>query len=366
MGSKANPTVIGAFVVGAVVLIVAALLIFSGGNVLTKKALYVMYFDSSVNGLSVGAPVKFKGVQIGEVSNIVALANPQNLSILIEVVIEILPEKFTDQTTRQALSAADNRQAATNALIQKGLRASLQLQSMVTGLLFIELDFRPDTPVKLLGLNKDYVEVPTAPSAMGALMANVKKAVAQLDTLPLNEIMDEIVAILKRVKHLIDAPQMDDAMANLGLILQESKTGLQQLFEQIPAVVKQIDTIEDEAVVALRDARLMLKDAQTLVRNVNTQVAPLSSKAQGALTAARSALQQGQKSIKDLETALQPALGQADQALTSVAHLTGSDSVILNDLSQALREIAEAARSIRVLANALERNPESLIRGKGR
>ena len=70
MGSKANPTVIGAFVVGAVVLSVAALLIFSGGKVLTKKAFYVMYFDSSVNGLNIGAPVKFKGVQIGEVTNI--------------------------------------------------------------------------------------------------------------------------------------------------------------------------------------------------------------------------------------------------------------------------------------------------------
>ncbi len=366
MGSKANPTVIGAFVVGAVVLIVAALLVFSGGKVFTEKIPFVMYFDRSVNGLNIGAPVKFKGVQVGEVTDIIALADPQDLSVLIEVAIEITGGKFTDQTTRTALSAAKDRQARINTLIQKGMRASLQLQSMVTGLLFIELNFHPDTPAKLQGLNKKHLELPTAPSATDQLMASVKQAVSGLGDLPLDQVLAEIIAILQRVKDLINVPEMDNAMANLGSILQDTKTGLNQTFQQIPALVKQLDAIEDEAVVALREARTLLKDAQTLVRNVNTQIAPLSNSAKDTLTAARGALHQGQKTIKNLEGSVKPALGQAEQALASVADLTGPESVVLDDLSQTLRALEEAARSIRVLADSLERNPESLIRGKSR
>jgi paraquat-inducible protein B len=237
---------------------------------------------------------------------------------------------------------------------------------MVTGLLFIELDFRPDTEVKLRGLNNKYLELPTAPSAMGELMAKVKDAVSELGALPFDQVMDEVVAILKRVKDILSRPEMDEGLANLGSILQETKTGLHETFQQIPTLLEQFDTVEDEAVSALRALRALSKDAQTLVRNVNTQVAPLSSSAQGALTAARGALQQGQKSIKNLEVSAKPALGQADRALASIADATGPDSLLLNDLSQTLKEIEEAARALRILANALERNPESLIRGKGR
>lgn len=366
MGSKANPTVIGAFVVGAVVLVVAALLIFSGGKVFTEKIPFVMYFDSSVNGLNIGAPVKFKGVQVGEVSDIIALFDTRDLSVLVEVRIAVTPSHFTDKETRLALGAAGDRQDRIGGLIQKGMRASLQLQSMVTGLLFIEIDFRPDVPAKLLGLNKNYIELPTAPSAMGQLMANVKQAVNRLGELPIDQVLTELIAILQRLKDILNSPNMDGALADIGLILKEAQTGLQQIFQQVPTLVDRLAAVEDESVTTLRAARTLLKDAQTLVRHVNAQVEPLSSHAQETLTAARGALQQGEKTLKDVDSAVQPALGQAERALGSVADLTGPDSIVLNDLSQALRALEEAARSVRVLADSLERNPESLIRGKSR
>ena len=366
MGSKANPTIIGAFVVGAVVLTVAGLLLFSGGKLFTEKAQFVMFYDTSVNGLNVGAPVKFRGVQVGEVTEIVALTDPKEFSVVIEVVIEIIPGNFTDMTTRTALRSARDRRAQINTLIQRGMRAALQLQSMVTGLLFIELDFRPDTPVKLLGLNNQYLELPTVPSTMEQLMANVRQAVTDLGKLPLDQVLGEVIAILQRVNHLLSAPEMDNAMANLGNILQETRDTLHNTYQRVPTLLKQLASVENEALAVLKAARPLLHDAQTLVRNVNTQVAPLANSAKDTLTAARDALAQGQTTLKNLEVAVRPALGQAEKALASAAGVMGSESVVLNDLSNALREIEQAARSIRVLADALERNPESLIRGKSR
>ncbi len=366
MGSKANPTIIGAFVVGAVVLTVAGLLLFSGGKFFTEKAQFVMFYDTSVNGLNVGAPVKFRGVQVGEVTEIVALTDPKEFSVVIEVVIEIIPGKFTDMTTRTALRSARDRRAQINTLIQRGMRAALQLQSMVTGLLFIELNFHPDTPVKLLGLNNQYLELPTVPSAMDQLMANVRQAVTDLGKLPLDQVLGEVIAILQRVNHILSAPEMDNALANLGNILQETRDTLHNAYQRVPTLLKRFASVENEAVAALQAARTLLNDAQTLVRNVNTQVAPLANSVKDTLVTARGALAQGQTTLKNLEVAVRPALGQAEKALASAAGVMGSESVVLNDLSNALREIEQAARSIRVLADALERNPESLIRGKSR
>jgi paraquat-inducible protein B len=116
-----------------------------------------------------------------------------------------------------------------------------------------------------------------------------------------------------------------------------------------------------------------LLDAQKLVRDVDSQVAPLAggaketlTSAKEALTAARSALGQAQKSLGTLTEAAIPMLKQADKTLVGTTALTGPDSAVLNDLSRTLRSLDEAARAIRTLANSLERNPEMLIRGRSK
>ena len=88
MGSKISPTVIGAFVVGAIICMVAGVLLFGGGKFFTEKLPYVLFFDSSVEGLNVGAPVIFRGVQVGQVTEISAIANPQTFDVVIRVKIE--------------------------------------------------------------------------------------------------------------------------------------------------------------------------------------------------------------------------------------------------------------------------------------
>src|SRR5690348_13019885 len=92
MGSKINPTTIGAFVVGAVVLVVAGALLFGGGQFFQEKLPYVMFFDRSVTGLNVGAPVIFRGVQVGQVTEVGAIAdpNPKTADVVIRVKVELV------------------------------------------------------------------------------------------------------------------------------------------------------------------------------------------------------------------------------------------------------------------------------------
>ena len=361
MGGKVNPTVVGAFVVGAVVLVVVGLLLFGGGKFFKGKLTYVMYFDSSVQGLNVGAPVVFRGVQVGQVSKVEALADPKDFTIRIKVLVELLQGTITVEGG----PFRDPHQAI-EGFVQRGVRASLQLQSFVTGLLFVSLDMRPDTPIKRLGLDKNYPELPTVPSDMDQLMANVKQAVTDLGKLPLESLLNELVAVFKRVNALLDLPELRQALVSLNDITTAAKQLLQDADGQVGPLATKLAGAADAAHSALETARATLGDAQKLVRNVDGQVAPLASSAKDTLAAARGTLGQAQKSLATLTDSAAPTLKQGEKAFASVAGLTGPDSVLLNDLSHTLKALEDTARSLRVLADSLQRNPEVLLRGKSK
>src|SRR5215510_12065410 len=176
MGSKINPTMIGAFVVSAIVLVVAGVLLFGGGKFFQERLPYVLFFDSSVEGLNVGAPVIFRGVQVGQVTEISAIANPQTFDVRIRVTIVIVRGVVK---VGEGQHFDDPRQGVAG-LIQKGARATLRMQSFVTGLLYVAIDFFPDTPIKLLGLDPTLPELPTIPSEMVLLKSNFQQALADL------------------------------------------------------------------------------------------------------------------------------------------------------------------------------------------
>src|SRR5499427_5790184 len=205
MGSRINPTTIGAFVVSSIVLVISGLFLFGGGKFFQERLPYVLFFESSVEGLNVGAPVIFRGVQVGQVTEISAIADPQTFDIRIKVKIEIVrgSVKVDDKSQR----FIDPHQAI-EGLIRKGARATLRMQSFVTGALYVAIDFFPDTPVRLLGLDPTVPELPTIPSAMDQLKSSVEQAMADLRKLPLETIFAEILAMIKRVNALLEAPEV--------------------------------------------------------------------------------------------------------------------------------------------------------------
>src|SRR5215510_10549949 len=220
MGSKINPTMIGAFVVSAIVLVVAGVLLFGGGKFFQERLPYVLFFDSSVEGLNVGAPVIFRGVQVGQVTEISAIADPQTFDVRIKVTIELV--RGVVKVGEEGQGFKDQRQAYMG-LVQKGLRATLRMQSFVTGLLYVALDFFPDTPIRLLGLEPTVPEVPTIPSDMDQLKSSIQQAMTDLRKLPLETLLTEGVLVLKRANTLLETPELAQALVALRDVMTDAR-----------------------------------------------------------------------------------------------------------------------------------------------
>ena len=226
MAKQANKTLIGAFVVGAVVLALAGIMIFSSGKFFTEKNKYVLYFDGSVRGLDIGAPVTFKGVRIGSVTDIKLYVANEQFDLKIPIFIEIEPDRITDSPTfkkeRRGQTLKEYRKEMKETgkimklLIDRGLRAQLNAQSMVTGKLLIQLDFYPDSPLKLVGLESDFQEIPTIPSALDQIVKTIEE-------LPIKEIVDKLKLTLDGIERLINAPELKETIVTLNDTLKEIK-----------------------------------------------------------------------------------------------------------------------------------------------
>lgn len=278
MSRKASPTTIGAFVIGAIALVIGGILVFGSGALFEDTTTYVMYFDDSVSGLSPGAPVVFRGVKVGEVTDIMGSID-ESLDIAIPVFVKlggarIEPRGFDPAT-------APGRDQVIPVLIKRGLRAQLGLQSVVTGQLLIALDFLPDTEPRFVG-HPDYPEIPTAPSPMSEMLARLRE-------LPLQEIAAEALVVLKSIDSFVGSDDLRNSVRNLN-----------------------------QALVSVRK----------LSDNLDQRVEPLAA--------------------------------SADDALATL----GEDSPTRYALDEALVELGAAARSIRILAEYLERHPEALLAGK--
>ena len=326
--------------------------------------------DSSVEGLNVGAPVVFRGVQVGQVTAISAIADPQTFDVRIKVQIEIV--RGVIKVGEDGQRFKDQHQGV-EGLIQKGARASLRMQSFVTGLLYVAVDFHPDTPIRLLGLDPTLPELPTIPSDMDQLKSTLQQGMAELKKLPLETILNEVLAMLTRVNTLLDVPELKQALVTLHDVMTGARQLLHNADGQVGALGPTLGGTAEVAAKALETLRVTLLDAQKLVRDVDVQVAPLAggaketlTSAKETLTAARSALGHAQQSLGTLTDAATPVLKQADKTLVGTTALTSPDSAVLHDLTRTLKAFEEAARSLRSLANMLERNPETLIRGKSR
>jgi len=216
MGKKSNKTLIGTFVVGAIGLIIASLLVFGSGAFFKKTSKYVMYFGGSVKGLNVGAPVMFRGVKIGQVTDILMYFDPQNLSTIIPVYIEIDLDTLTIPEKGLAIMKRAKKYEYTKGLIAKGLKAQLQMQSFVTGQLVVDLDFYPDKPLELVGFDKRYLEIPTVPTPLEKLT----KALQDLD---LDALYKKVMNVVEGIDKIVNAPGADNTLPALHDALEEAK-----------------------------------------------------------------------------------------------------------------------------------------------
>ncbi len=265
----------------------------------TRSVELIMYFDGSVRGLKVGAPVEFRGIRVGQVKDVRMEYNEKTLDIRIPVLIELQPERVktigkpTDDTVRDV-----------ERLIQRGLRARLKTGSLLTGQMFIEMDLLPKTPLKLVGSDSGYPEIPTLPSTFDEITKTTTEIMQDLKDLPLEELISSLILTAKSVKRMTDSVEIEDTIASFNQSLDK----VQSFVGQLDGIVGQLDG----------------------------------------------------KVIEPLAVTLEK--GQA--TLTEIESLVSEDSPLRVDLARSLEELSGAARSMRILADYLERHPEALVHGK--
>ncbi|MGA2774999.1 MAG: MlaD family protein [Candidatus Omnitrophota bacterium] len=190
MMRKANKTLIGAFVVGAIALLLSAIAIFGSGALFKLSHKYVLYFDGSVKGLSEGAPVVFKGVKIGNISNITPVYDPKSNKVLISVVIDV--ELARVKGVSGTIGYPDYKK-----LVEEGLRGRLEIQNFITGQLMVAFDFYSDKPANTYGIKSQYPELPALTVSPDIF--------AIMDEIPVKEIMYNLKQTVEGLNRLVNS-----------------------------------------------------------------------------------------------------------------------------------------------------------------
>lgn len=364
MASKANPAVIGGFVLGAVALLVAGLAIFGGGKFFRPTQRWVAYFDESTKGLAIGAPVTFRGVKVGAVIDIRVVVDRASQALRIPVIFEIESSRISESGGGEVQFAKDR--VGAKLAIEQGARAQLELQSFVTGQLSINIDIHPGSPMKLVGASTQYPEFPTIPSTMAALGQS-------LNDLNVAEMGQDFRRVVQGVDRLVNSPEgkqvlvsavaaleganklaatADASLVSLRPLLEKMSANLHQTLETIRTLAQHVDSQTVPAMTgAFRDAGQLARrlDAETVpaVTQVVTDVRPLVEEFVKTVEAARAALEQAQTTLATAQEAVDDR------------------SPLQFQIQTTLQEVSGAARAIRTLSNYLERHPEAVLFGKG-
>ena len=341
MAKQANKTVIGLFVVGAIILLVVALVVLGSGRFFKETHPYVAFFDGSVKGLSMGAPVMFRGVRIGKVEDFAVYYKRAKNKFKIPVLITLYPEKVTGL----GIELTEQEQAkAWQEMLEAGLRAELQMQSFVPGQLSVQLDFHPDTPLNLHGLEdfnlpKNVREIPTIQSGLQLLSKTIEQ-------IPLDKIVEDVRSTLKGINDLINSPETAKTFHYLKQTMKDARNLLRHIDEKVDPLFTQVDQTLKDVQVLLQDATSTSDDTRKLVNNVNSRVKPIQA--------------DWSATTKELRTALKAAEG----ALESIDGMVDENSEFRFQVDAFLSEITLMARSLRAFADYLERNPDALLRGQ--
>ena len=333
MAKQANTMMIGGFVVMAFFLLAASVVILGSGKLFKQTTSFVLFFDSSIKGLNVGSPVLLQGVQIGSVTSIVIHANRENLTMNIPVIIEVDSNRFYIEDTQYVEGVPEETVAK---LVDKGLRAVMSVQSIITGQLMIELNYYPDSPVNLKNLDTRYPEIPTIPSTTERLYQTLEK----IDFVGLANHLENTMAGIDR---LVNNPDLSEGLKSLKQTIDEARLLVGKLDSSIDDVT---DNIDDT-----------LSDTRTLVNNVNSEVQPL-------VNDMRQLIAHFDEVALSIDKQSGGVADNLNETLIGARGVVSEDAPLVIQLEETLQNIANMTDSFRQLADYLEQHPESLLRGK--
>jgi len=325
MSIRANKAAIGAFVLGAVCLAIVGVALFGSGEFFSPTKKFVMYFDGSVKGLSGGAPVVFRGVKIGSVVDIVLQGNLRDMTFTVPVITEIDLSKF--QISNGPPESVDYHKA----LIDGGLRAQLQTQSLVTGQLMIDIDFRPDKPARFVPDSTGLPQIPTIQSTADELTQKIEE-------LPLQQLLERANGLVGGLERLVNSPDTQDAPRALNLAVADARRLIARVDRETGLLSAEVRKTIGAATAAISHAdRVLAFDEGApaeVVNNLNMTLADARN-----------------------------SLRKFDETLDVVRN-AAADERSKYQLRHALKELGEVSRSLGALVEYLNRHPEALLRGK--
>jgi paraquat-inducible protein B len=323
MSKKGNPTSIGLFFAVGLVLGVAALLIFSSRSLFHPQQKSILYFNASLKGLNPGAPVKFRGVTVGSVVEILIRHNQSTNNFAMPVVIAI-DKKLIQSKSDEQLEIGSP--AKLEQLVHNGLRGRLDAESLVTGVLYVALDIVANAPPPVFHqLTAEYHEIPTVPTDIQELLANL----AHFDARGISEKLNSLLA------------RLDTSLSQLNIT--EINAGVTNLLRSANQLVTTPDLTN--SISALRQT---LDQAGTLLKRIDGRVDPLADSLTNTLSDA------------------QKTLAAFRVGVRNVSDLLGPDSAMRPDLIQALEELGHAGSAVADLAEFLKSNPNALLTGRKR
>ncbi len=323
MSAKAHPRLVGAFVLGAVALVLAAVVLLSSRDWFVHRDRFSVYFPGSVKGLNPGAQVTFRGIKVGEVVEVQAfLTGLDDPLIQIEVVIEVSTDAV--RTPPGVPPAFDSNASAAEFakwLIARGVRARMMSGSLLTGQRYVDLDFLPKEPARFLALRPRYPELPTTPTTLEKMGDRADEFFAKLGDLPLAEMLEDVRQAIRAARKVMESKDVKDTFASAKRTARGLETTLEDLRTTLAAAEKTLGTVDAQASLAGDDARK-------------------------TLAGLRDTLARTQKSLDGVEGTLRG---------TDEARVTAT---------QALQELSRTMQALRNLVDYIQTHPEAMVLGK--
>lgn len=317
MSERKSSILVGAFVVGALIIAAAGALFFAGGGLGSERSKVVMVFDGSLRGLTVGAPVALRGVTIGQVTDIDLILDADQGAVTMIVEAEI------DPASMQLVGSVT--ESIAEELVSRGLAAQLNTQSLLTGLLYVQLDFQPDKQSTLSGIESQYPQIPTIPTEFEQL----RRSLESIDYAAIADNVDRIATGLDELLNSSDMQALPGSMrSSLAAVEAASNSLTSTLSDNSPALTA------------------FLQQGTNTISTLNAQLPAITDSIERSLGRLDEALVSANNSLQGLEQAAAP------------------NSAPRRQLSQAMQEVTLAARALRSLARSLEEHPESLLRGR--
>ena len=330
MKQKAKLSIIGAFVVGACILAAGMVITFGAGDYFKDKDRFVLYFDDSLKGLDVGAPVRFMGVKVGNVTGIDLVFDSKILSFCTPVYIEVDNDRITlidYGTETERILGSMNEEEFRQALVERGLRAQLKIDSLLTGKLYVDIGLHPDKDYTLTGKFKDIKELPT-------ILSGISEFSKTMENLPVGAIVDRVLSTVESVDDLITS------------------------FEKT-------NTLQDVS-EGVKEFKALVKQARKAIDPITTSIEETAKETRKLVVHSDAGMQKTFEMLEQVGASSQAMMSKAEKTLESLESTLGEDSAVTYRVNRMLGDISEAARAMRTLADYLERHPESLVFGKGK